>query len=100
MSNESQQATMQSIQINQYGDASVLELANAPVPTLESNDVLIKVHAAAVNPVDWKIREGYLAEMIPYQFPVTLGWDVAGEIAELGEGVTGWSVGDAVYTTR
>ena len=89
---------MQAIQISEYGDSSVLELANAPIPTLESNDVLIKVHASSINPVDWKIREGYLASMIPYEFPVTLGWDVAGEITELGADVTGWSVGDQVYS--
>lgn len=98
MSTESQQATMQAIQINQYGDASVLELTNAPVPALESNDVLIKVHAAALNPVDWKIREGYLAGMLEHKLPLTLGWDVAGEISAIGEGVTDWSVGDAVYS--
>ena len=98
MSTDSQQTTMQAVQIHQYGDASVLELTNVPVPAIESNDVLIKVHAAALNPVDWKIREGYLADMLEHKLPLTLGWDVAGEVTAIGESVTRWSVGDAVYS--
>jgi len=98
MSNETHPATMQAVQINQYGNASVLELTDTSVPSIENNEVLIKVKSAALNPVDWKVREGYLVEMIPYEFPITLGWDVSGEIAAVGKDVTDWSVGDAIYS--
>jgi len=60
--------------------------------------VLIKVHAAGVNPVDWKIREGYLKEMIPYQLPLTLGWDVSGQIEMVGSQVRHLNIGDEVYS--
>ena len=50
-------------------------------PLLEDNDVLIEVYATGVNPVDWKIREGLLQDVISYDFPLVLGWDVAGVVA-------------------
>jgi NADPH:quinone reductase-like Zn-dependent oxidoreductase len=58
----------------------------------------IRVHAAAVNPVDWKIRAGYLAAMIAYEMPLTLGWDVSGVVEKVGADVTDVLVGDAVYS--
>ncbi|MEM8593662.1 MAG: NADP-dependent oxidoreductase [Pseudomonadota bacterium] len=89
---------MKAIQINEFGDRSVLTLNNIPIPTPNDNDVLVKVKAAAVNPVDWKIREGYLNELLPHTLPLTLGWDVAGEVVALGAQVTDLSIGDAVYS--
>ena len=60
--------------------------------------------ATSVNPIDWKLREGYLAQMMPWDFPIILGWDVAGEIVEIGSAVTDWKVGQKVFarpeTTR
>lgn len=56
------------------------------------------MHAAGVNPVDWKIRAGYLASMLPHQMPLTLGWDVSGVVEKVGTDVTHLSVGDAVYS--
>ncbi|NHQ85008.1 NADP-dependent oxidoreductase [Iodobacter sp. HSC-16F04] len=91
-------ANMQAIRQYRYGQRDVLQLENAPIPQIAADDVLIKVYAAGVNPVDWKIREGYLQSMLAYEMPLTLGWDVAGEIVALGEQVTGWQIGDAVYS--
>jgi alcohol dehydrogenase len=58
---------------------------------------LVSIKAAGVNPVDWKIREGYFQQMIPLQFPFTLGMDFSGIVKEIGEGVSGFKQGDEVY---
>src|SRR5688572_30647003 len=89
---------MRAAQINEYGGKEVLQLtANAPKPHPAKGQVLVQVHAAGVNPFDWKVREGYMKDMVPLKFPATLGGDVAGVVAELGEGVHGFTVGQAVY---
>lgn len=89
---------MKAIRIHEYGSADTLVYEDAPVPEPGPGDVRIRVHAAAVNPVDWKIREGYLSSMLPYAMPLTLGWDVSGVVEALGAEVTGLAVGDAVYS--
>ncbi|MCP4077237.1 MAG: NADP-dependent oxidoreductase [Gammaproteobacteria bacterium] len=89
---------MKAVQINSFGDRNVLELNNIDIPTPEANEVLIKVKSAAVNPVDWKIREGYLQPMLNHALPLTLGWDVSGEVTAIGEDVSSLKVGDAVYS--
>ncbi len=89
--------TMKAVVIRSYGGREVLAIEEVPVPGIADNEVLIKVHAAGVNPVDWKVRAGYLKEMLPYEFPLTLGWDVSGTVAEAGSNVTGFSAGDEVY---
>ncbi|WP_143871224.1 NADP-dependent oxidoreductase [Catenovulum sediminis] len=88
---------MRAAQIHSFGGLAHLEIQNIEIPTPGEGEVLVKVHAAAVNPVDWKIREGYLAEIIPHQLPLTLGWDFAGEIVSVGKSVNSWSIGEAVY---
>ena len=90
---------MKAVQIKEFGDRSVLELNDdVVVPTPADHEVLIKVKSAAVNPVDWKIREGYLQPMLNHALPLTLGWDVSGEVAEVGNQVSHLKVGDAVYS--
>lgn len=89
---------MKAVRIHEYGNSSVLQYEDAPMPSITSNDVLIRVVAASVNPVDWKIREGYLKQMIPYAMPLTLGWDVSGVVESVGADVTRFKVGDAVYS--
>ena len=88
---------MRAIRIHNYGGSEQMELESIAVPEPAAGEVLIKVHAAGVNPLDWKIREGYLAEIIPHTLPLTLGWDFAGEIVAIGQDVEKWHVGDAVY---
>lgn len=89
---------MKAAQINGYGGEEVLQTAtDVPKPKPGSDQILIKVHAAATNPFDWKVREGYMKEFIPLKFPATLGGDVAGTVAEIGEDVTGFEVDQAVY---
>lgn len=89
---------MKAVQINQYGGIDVLEVnENVPKPTPSKNQVLVEVYSASINPIDWKIRAGYLKEMAPLSFPATLGGDFAGIILEIGEDVLDFKVGDEVY---
>src|SRR6476620_617901 len=89
---------MRALQIAQYGGKDVLALnQNAPKPVTGNRQVLIEVHAASINPIDWKIRAGYLKEHLPLTMPATLGGDVSGVIASVGESVSGMKVGDRVY---
>jgi len=89
---------MKAVRIHEYGNADVLAYEDAPLPSITSNDVLVRVVAASVNPVDWKIREGYLRQMISYPLPLTLGWDVSGVVEAVGAGVSRFKVGDAVFS--
>lgn len=89
---------MKAAQINTYGDSEVVEITNqAPMPALSDGSLIVKVHAAGVNPVDWKIREGYLQKMVPLQFPATLGGDFSGVVVEVGKDVLNVKQGDEVY---
>lgn len=89
--------TMKAVRIHAYGGLDVLHYENVPIPKLQPDDILIQVRAAAVNPVDWKIREGYLQGVLKHQLPLTLGWDVSGEVVEVGPQATDFKIGDAVY---
>ena len=89
---------MRAVRIHQYGGTETLTLENIEKPVINDDDILIQVKSAAINPVDWKIREGYLQTFIPYQLPVTLGWDVAGIVTEVGSKVSEFSVGDEVFS--
>lgn len=88
---------MKAAQIKAYGDASVVEVVEIDKPSAGAGQVLVEVEAASLNPFDTIIREGYMKEMIPLQFPVTLGGDIAGTIVEVGAGVENVAVGDTVY---
>jgi NADPH:quinone reductase-like Zn-dependent oxidoreductase len=89
---------MLAVRIHQYGNRDVLSLDEIPVPAIAPDELLVKVVAASVNPVDWKVREGYLAQMIPHPLPLTLGWDLSGVVAAAGSAVHGWQAGDAVFS--
>ena len=89
---------MKAVRIHEYGNSNILAFEDAPTPSITSNEVLVRVVAASVNPVDWKIREGYLRQMITHPMPLTLGWDVSGVVAAVGDDVTQFRVGDAVYS--
>lgn len=89
---------MKAVQINAYGGNDVLGInENAPKPSPAKGQVLVEVHAASINPIDWKIRAGFLKEMAPLVFPATLGGDFSGVVVEVGEGVSDFAVGDQVY---
>lgn len=88
---------MKAAQISQYGDASVIQINTIDVPTPTKGQALVEVHASSLNPFDTTIRAGYMKDVIPLQFPFTLGGDIAGVVAKLGEDVTGFAIGDIVY---
>ena len=90
-------ATMKAVRIHSYGAPEVLVLEEAPRPEPAAGEVLVRVHGAGVNAIDWKTRAGYLQQYVPFTLPAILGWDIAGTVAELGAGVTGLKVGDEVY---
>ena len=88
---------MKAIVIDEFGGPEVLNFRDHPVPEISNDQVLVKVSAAGVNPVDWKIREGYVAQLFPHQLPLVPGWDMAGIIESVGKNVTGFKPGDEVY---
>ena len=90
---------MRSAQITRYGNTSeVIEIRQTSTPNLSAGKVLVEVKAAGINPIDWKIREGYMQQMIHLQFPSTLGLDFSGVIKQVGEDVSSdFSQGDEVY---
>lgn len=87
---------MKAVRYHEYGDSGVLRYEEALRPVPAANQVLVKVAATSFNPVDAGIRGGYLAQVYQVTFPHIPGVDVAGTVAELGDGVHGWRVGDAV----
>jgi NADPH:quinone reductase-like Zn-dependent oxidoreductase len=87
---------MKAVRYNRYGGSDVLQYEEAPRPVPGPRQVLVKVAATSFNPVDAGIRGGYLSDVYKISFPHIPGVDVAGTIAELGDGVQGWNVGDAV----
>ena len=89
--------TMKAVRIHTYGGPEVLKFEDAPRPEPAPGEVLIKVNAAGVNPIDWKIRAGYLKDHRPYVFPLILGWDVSGIIEANGLDGTRFKNGDEVY---
>lgn len=84
---------MKAIQVHTYGGPDVLELEEVPRPQPAPDEVLVKVYATGVNPVDWKIRQGYRQHALPF-IP---GWDVSGVVEEVGNNVTDLHVGEGVY---
>ena len=89
---------MKAIVIDQYGGQEVLQEREVNQPIIQENQVLLEIHATSINPIDWKVRAGYLQEMLPFEFPVILGWDAAGIVVEKGEKVSHFEIGDRVFT--
>jgi NADPH:quinone reductase-like Zn-dependent oxidoreductase len=73
---------MKAFQIYEYGDNSVLKEVEIPIPVVSANQVLVKLKASAVNPIDYKIRSGYLSKQLVKPLPFTIGWEGSGIIAE------------------
>src|SRR6476469_9521037 len=90
--------TMKAIRIHNYGGPEVLQYEDAPRPQPQAGEVLVRVHAAGVNPIDWKVREGHMKDFWPHKFPLILGWDLSGVVEELGRGVSRFKIGDEVYS--
>jgi NADPH:quinone reductase-like Zn-dependent oxidoreductase len=83
--------------LERYGKKRPLRLADVPKPQLRDDDVLVQVHAAGVNLLDLKLRDGQFKLILPYRLPVVLGHDVAGVVVEVGARVRQFRPGDEVY---
>ncbi|MDR4492817.1 alcohol dehydrogenase catalytic domain-containing protein [Candidatus Nitrosocosmicus agrestis] len=90
---------MKSIQINKYGGSNVIDVNNEILlAKIFADKALVKVKTSGVNPVDWKIQEGYFQQLMPLQFPATLGMDFSGIIKESDrDSSTPFKVDDEVY---
>ncbi len=88
---------MKAAVIDRYGPPNVLEVRDVPTPKPRADQVLIEVHAASVNPIDWKIRNGSLKLIFGARFPKILGFDVSGRVASVGSAVKRFKRGDPVY---
>jgi len=88
---------MNSVSISEYGDPSTLKLTESAKPVPAASELLIQVKAVGVNPLDLKIRAGYLKGTMPKAMPAILGWELAGVVAQLGAQVTNFNVGDEVF---
>jgi NADPH:quinone reductase-like Zn-dependent oxidoreductase len=90
-------SSMNAIQIEDYGGPEVLKLVDVPIPQPGEGQVLVRVHAAGVNPADWKMRAGYMKNFRPLPMPWRPGLEGAGVVEALGPGATRFSLGQAVY---
>lgn len=88
---------MKAAQFDSYGDSSVIDVRDAAKPAVSAGHVLVGVHAASLNRIDSAIRSGAMRQMIPLQFPATIGGDFAGVVAGVGQGVSDFKTGDEVY---
>jgi len=90
-------ATMKAVRIHEYGGPEVLRYESVPRPSPRPDEVLVRVHAAGVNPVDVVVRQGYMRTTLWHTLPLTLGWDVSGVVEQVGAHVTRFKPGDAVF---
>ena len=88
---------MKAFVVSKYGKANSVEAVELPEPELGDGDVLVEVHAASVNPLDLKIRNGELKPLLPYKLPLVLGNDLAGVVIKAGKNVRRFKPGDEVF---
>lgn len=87
---------MKAVFFEEFGGPEVLQIATLPEPNLVDGHLLIDVHYAGVNPIDWKARRGIYTKIFEHQFPIVAGFDYAGTVRAVGKGVSGFAVGDRV----
>ncbi|WP_162053430.1 NAD(P)-dependent alcohol dehydrogenase [Pontibacter pamirensis] len=88
---------MKAIYYEKYGDADVLQYGEQPKPEVKEDQLLVRVYASSVNPVDWKVRSGHLLPVSGLNFPKIPGHDIAGEVVKVGQEVTTFKPGDRVF---
>lgn len=89
---------MRALTFTRYGGPEAMELRHVPVPTPGPREVLIRVHAAGLNPIDYKMREGRLRAIYRYRLPIIARNELSGVVADKGSGVTSVNEGDRVFT--
>jgi NADPH:quinone reductase-like Zn-dependent oxidoreductase len=92
-----QATTMKGVRIHSFGGPDVIRYEDVPKPQAGAGQALIQIKAAGVNPIDWKVRVGYMKELFQNMLPLILGVDMAGVIEAVGDGVTDFKPGDSVY---
>ncbi|BDU74682.1 NADP-dependent oxidoreductase [Mesoterricola silvestris] len=90
---------MKALTFNRYGKAPGIGFTDVPVPTLRSDELLVQIHAAGLNPIDNLIPTGMFKPVLHFQLPATLGSDLAGVVVEVGSGVTRFKPGDEVFAS-
>ncbi|WP_048744280.1 NADP-dependent oxidoreductase [Paenibacillus sp. P22] len=88
---------MKAMIIEKYGKNSPLVMAERPMPSIGEHDVLVEIHAASLNPIDFKIKEGKVKFLLKYKFPLVLGNDFSGVVVQTGGSVSAFKPGDQVY---
>src|SRR3954469_2970854 len=88
--------TQRAVLIRSYGGADAAVIGEIAKPTAGQKQVLVRVRAAGVNAIDWKVREGYVRNAFPIQLPAALGIELAGVVEDVGPGVSRFNVGDRV----
>ncbi len=88
---------MKAIRIHSFGKSSELKIEETAIPKVKAHDVLVKIHDAGINPIDWKIRAGQMKDFRPTAFPLIMGQDFAGEVVEVGHKVKEFGVGHRVF---
>jgi NADPH:quinone reductase len=83
--------------VEEFGGADKLQEMDLPTPRVGPDSILVRIRAAGLNPVDWKLREGGLEPAFPHVFPVVPGWDAAGTVEQVGPAVTRFHAGDEVF---
>lgn len=88
---------MKAIQMKSYGGADVLSYDDVPTPEPQADEVLVRIYAAPINPIDWKIREGYMQGWLQHQLPLIPGSEFSGVVAAVGADVSAFKAGDEIY---
>lgn len=91
---------MKAVRIKAYGGPEVLTYEDMPRPIPGPKEVLVRIHAASINPADWKVRAGYFKEYIKLTLPAILGWDLSGIVESVGSEVSRFKTGDEVYAMQ
>ncbi len=89
---------MKAAVIREFGPPYVFKIEDLPTPAIKDKEILVKVHASSVNPIDWKTRKGNLKFILGSAFPIILGYDVSGEVVQTGKKVNRLKPGDLVYS--
>ena len=88
---------MKAIVVPVYGGAEVLQYQDVPIPAIQSNEILVQVYCAGVSPFDLHVRDGWYKESSHYSLPIILGWELSGIATAVGEKVSRFKPGDAVF---
>ena len=88
---------MKAVVIDAFGDVTTLQVREVSEPKISAGQILLKVHASNVNPIDWKMREGRMVARYGSEFPMVLGWDCSGVVAAVADDVNNFEVGDEVF---